>query len=157
MVVKITNYGGVVQSIWVPDKRGHLKDVVLGFPKLSDYVSDFTQGATQTPWPAPGGSGDTYFGAIIGRYANRIANASFTLNGKTYKLDANNGPNTLHGGYYGWNTVVWTASGHGIRWRLADPDSHLPGRRGVPPHAEPGVHRIPGRHQGDGDLHPHQG
>ncbi|MBO0885575.1 MAG: hypothetical protein J2P17_35635, partial [Mycobacterium sp.] len=102
MVVKITNYGGVVQSIWVPDKRGHLTNVALGFPKLSDYVSDFTQGATQNPWPAAGGSGDTYFGAIIGRYANRIANASFKLNGTTYKLDANNGTNTLHGGYYGW-------------------------------------------------------
>ena len=110
MTVKITNYGGVVQSIWVPDRRGRLVDVALGFPKLSDYVDDFTQGATQTPWPEAGGSGDTYFGAIIGRYANRIANHSFNLDGKPYTLDANNGDNTLHGGYLGWNTVVWNAS-----------------------------------------------
>jgi aldose 1-epimerase len=110
MVVKITNFGGVVQSIWVPDKRGRAKDVVLGFPTLSDYVNDFFQGHNGTPWPAPGGSGNTYFGAIIGRYANRIANASFPLNGTTYTLDANNGPNTLHGGFLGWNTAVWNAA-----------------------------------------------
>ena len=113
MTVKITNFGGVVQSIWVPDKRGHAKDVVLGFPSLSDYVNDFFQGHTGTPWPAPGGSGDTYFGAIIGRYANRIANAAFTIpgaNGGSYTLDANNGPNTLHGGFLGWNTAVWSAA-----------------------------------------------
>jgi aldose 1-epimerase len=117
MSVKITNYGGVVQSIWVPDRSGTLRDVALGFPSLSDYVDDFTQGANSTSWPLPGGSGDTYFGAIIGRYANRIANASFTMsctacdnNGVTYTLDANNGTNTLHGGYLGWNTVVWSAT-----------------------------------------------
>ena len=110
MVVKISNYGGVVQSIWVPDRHGHLTNVALGFPRLSDYVADFTQGETGTPFPAAGGSGDTYFGAIIGRYANRIGNASFDLNGKTYTLDANNGTATLHGGYLGWNTAVWTPS-----------------------------------------------
>ena len=110
MKVAITNYGGVVQSIWVPDRRGRLVNVALGFPRLSDYVADFTQGATQSPWPESGGSGDTFFGAIIGRYANRIADHSFTLNGNPYTLDANNGKNTLHGGYLGWNTVVWKAS-----------------------------------------------
>jgi aldose 1-epimerase len=111
MTVNITNYGGVVQSIWVPDSKGRTKDVVLGFPKLTDYVNDFEQGAAKTSWPLPGGSGDTYFGAIIGRYANRIAGASFQLNGgKTYTLDANNGTNTLHGGFLGWNTMVWSAS-----------------------------------------------
>jgi len=106
MTVNITNYGGVVQSIWVPDRHGHTANVVLGFSKLSDYVNDFEH----QPWPASGGSGDTYFGAIIGRYANRIANASFTLNGTTYTLPANNGPNTLHGGPNSWNTKVWSAS-----------------------------------------------
>ncbi|HEY1713246.1 MAG TPA: aldose epimerase family protein [Solirubrobacteraceae bacterium] len=110
MTVNITNYGGVVQSIWVPDNHGGAKDVALGFPKLTDYVNDFEQGAAKTSWPLPGGSGDTYFGAVIGRYANRIANASFQLNGKTYTLDANNGTNTLHGGFLGWNTVVWSGS-----------------------------------------------
>ena len=110
MTVKITNYGGVVQSILVPDRKGNQVNVALGFPRLSDYVSDFTQGATGNAWPLSGGSGDTYFGAIIGRYANRIANASFSLNSKTYTLDANNGPNTLHGGYLGWNTRIWNGS-----------------------------------------------
>ncbi|HEY6526276.1 MAG TPA: aldose epimerase family protein, partial [Solirubrobacteraceae bacterium] len=90
--------------------KGGTTNVALGFSNLNDYVSDFTQGADQTPWPLAGGSGDTYFGAIIGRYANRIANASFDLNGQTYKLDANNGSNTLHGGYLGWNTQVWSGS-----------------------------------------------
>ncbi len=106
--MKITNYGGVVQSILVPNRNGGTTDVALGFPNLQDYVDDFTQGATGTAWPLSGGSGDTFFGAIIGRYANRIANASFNLNGTTYTLDANNGQNTLHGGYLGWNTDVWT-------------------------------------------------
>jgi aldose 1-epimerase len=110
MKVNITNFGGVVQSIWVPDNRGRAKDVALGFSSLSDYVNDFLQGHTGTPWPAPGGSGDTYFGAIIGRYANRIANASFDLNNTHYTLDANNGVNTLHGGFLGWNTAVWSAA-----------------------------------------------
>ena len=98
MVVRISNYGGVVQSILVPDRDGRVKNVALGFPKLSDYVNDFEN----QPWPAAGGSGDTYFGAIIGRYANRIAGAQFTLNGKNYPLGSgppcpatpapNNGP-----------------------------------------------------------------
>jgi aldose 1-epimerase len=109
MIVKITNYGGVVQSIWVPDRTGRLKNVALGFPTLSDYVNDFEN----QPWPAAGGSGDTYFGAIIGRYANRIANHSFTLNGTTYQLVGNNGTNnvnTLHGGPDAYNAQVWTGT-----------------------------------------------
>jgi aldose 1-epimerase len=109
MIVKITNYGGVVQSIWVPDRAGQLKNVALGFPKLSDYVNDFEN----QPWPAAGGSGDTYFGGIIGRYANRIADHSFTLNGTTYQLAGNNGPNnvnTLHGGPDAYNTQIWAAT-----------------------------------------------
>src|SRR5918911_946447 len=117
MTVKISNYGGVVQSIWVPTRGGGVKNVALGFPKLSDYVKDFTQGATGKPWPLPGGSGNTYFGAIIGRYANRIANHSFTMkcshcsnNGVTYNLPNNNNGNTLHGGFRGWNTKVWSPS-----------------------------------------------
>ncbi len=113
MIVKITNYGGVVQSIWVPDRNGKLTNVALGFPKLSDYVTDFTN-------PPAGGSGDTYFGAIIGRYANRIAGARFTLGGKDYPLGSgppcpatptpNNGPNLLHGGPNSYNTQVWDAT-----------------------------------------------
>ena len=115
--VKITNFGATVQSLWVPDRRGHIVNVALGFPRLSDYVNDFLQQHTGVGWPLPGGSGDTYFGATIGRYANRIANHSFTMqctscsnNGVTYTLPANNGTNTLHGGDLGWNTMVWTAT-----------------------------------------------
>jgi aldose 1-epimerase len=125
MIVKITNYGGVVQSIWVPDRTGRLKNVALGFPKLSDYVNDFEN----QPWPAAGGSGDTFFGAIIGRYANRIANHSFTLNGTTYQLVGNNGPNninTLHGGPDAFNTKVWAAtpsrSAHAVSLKLTYTD-----------------------------------
>ena len=103
MTVKISNYGGVVQSIWVPDRAGHVRNVALGFSKLADYVKDFTN-------PPAGGSGDTYFGSIVGRYANRIANGQFTLNGVTYHLPQNNGPNTLHGGPNAYNTQVWQAS-----------------------------------------------
>ncbi len=106
MSVRITNYGGVVQSIWVPDRTGQVRNVVLGFSNLQDYVTDFTN-------PPAGGSGDTYFGAIIGRYANRIGNHQFTLDGHTYVLPGNNGPNninTLHGGPNAWNTKVWNAT-----------------------------------------------
>lgn len=133
MIVKITNYGGVVQSIWVPDRRGVLKDVSLGFPKLSDYVNDFQN----QPWPASGGSGETYFGAIIGRYANRIANHSFTLNGTTYQLVGNNGPNnvnTLHGGPDSYNTQVWSATpvklAHAVALKLTYTDPS--GKNGFP-------------------------
>jgi aldose 1-epimerase len=117
MTVDITNFGAVVQSIRVPDRAGRATDVALGFPTLSDYVNDFLQQHTGVPWPLPGGSGDTYFGATIGRYANRIADHSFTMtctdcsnNGVTYTLPANNGTATLHGGDLGWNTKVWTAT-----------------------------------------------
>jgi aldose 1-epimerase len=109
MVVKITNYGAVVQSIWVPSSHAGVANVALGFRSLGDYVNDFQH----QPWPAAGGSGDTFFGAAIGRYANRIADHSFTLNGKHYTLVGNNGPNnisTLHGGPNAWNTHVWSAS-----------------------------------------------
>jgi aldose 1-epimerase len=133
MIVKISNYGGVVQSIWVPDRTGQLKNVALGFPKLSDYVNDFEN----QPWPATGGSGETYFGGIIGRYANRIADASFTLNGTLYGLGGgpnscgsavhpNNGPNLLHGGPLSYNTRVWAATpktlSNGVELRLSYTD-----------------------------------
>lgn len=110
MKVKISSYGADVQSILVPNNRGRMTNVALGFPTLADYVADFTQGANQTSWPIPSGSGDTYFGATIGQYANRIAKGQFSLNGQTYKLDINNGVNSLHGGYLGWNTDVWSGT-----------------------------------------------
>jgi aldose 1-epimerase len=123
MTVKITNYGGVVQSISVPDRRGHVKNVALGFSNLQGYVTDFTN-------PPPGGSGNTYFGAIIGRYANRIANGKFTLDGTTYTLPQNNGPNTLHGGPDAYNTQVWQATTEtgadsvSLKLTYTDPDGY---------------------------------
>lgn len=92
MVAKITNYGAIVTELRVPDRKGQLGDVVLGFDKVGDYVE-------KSP----------YFGAIVGRVANRIANATFELEGKTYKLAANNAPHHLHGGKKGWDKVIWTA------------------------------------------------
>jgi aldose 1-epimerase len=102
MTVKITNFGGIVQQIDVPDKNGKVGDVSLGFKNLAGYVAN---DATKQP---TGGSGTTYFGATIGRYGNRIAKGMFTLNGKTYHLPINNGPNSLHGGTNAWNKQVWT-------------------------------------------------
>jgi aldose 1-epimerase len=89
---KISNYGGIVVSISVPDRNGHFGDVVLGYDNLDDYLK-------QNP----------FFGAMVGRYGNRIAGAKFTLGGKEFKLAANNGPNSLHGGLKGFDKVVWTA------------------------------------------------
>ena len=76
MSVEITNYGGIVRSILVPDRAGRVENVALGFPRLADYIENSAR-------PAPGGSGTTYFGATVGRYANRIANGKFTLAGRT--------------------------------------------------------------------------
>lgn len=95
--VKITNYGGIITSLKVPDKEGNLEDVVLGFDTLEGYTSEAYKEA------------GPYFGAIIGRYGNRIANAKFTLDGEEYQLAPNNNPNHLHGGVKGYDKVVWEA------------------------------------------------
>lgn len=94
MEVKITNYGGTVTSIKVKDRHGKFDDVVLGFDNLDGYTSK---------------TNDAYFGAIIGRYANRIANGTFTLDGHVYHVPINNGPNSLHGGTKGFDKRVWRA------------------------------------------------
>jgi aldose 1-epimerase len=94
MEVDIITYGGRVQSIKVPDKNGKIEDVALGFDDLQGYLS----------------KDDPYFGALIGRYGNRIAKGEFTLDGKTYRLPINNGPNSLHGGTTGFDKKVWAAS-----------------------------------------------
>jgi len=91
-VVKITNYGGIITSIIVPDKIGKFDDIVLGFNTLNKYLK-----------------AHPYFGAIIGRYANRISKAKFFLNGNEYKLATNNGKNHLHGGIKGFDKVLWKA------------------------------------------------
>jgi aldose 1-epimerase len=94
MEARITNYGGILVSLLVPDRSGKPGDVVLGYDSLSSYLK-------ATP----------YFGAIVGRYGNRIGKARFTLDGKDYVLNANDGPNTLHGGLKGFDKVVWDADG----------------------------------------------
>jgi len=90
--VEITNYGGAVVTIRTPDRRGRMADIALGYAEPSGYVAD-----------------TSYFGALIGRYANRIARGSFRLNGVEYQLARNNDPNHLHGGVRGFNKVVWQA------------------------------------------------
>lgn len=94
MQVAITNYGGTIVSILVPDKSGKMGDVALGFDNVSGYTQD----------PPP-----PYFGATIGRYGNRIGKGTFQLDGKTYHLPINNGENSLHGGNKGFDKRVWTA------------------------------------------------
>ncbi len=93
MKVSILSYGGIIQSIAVPDKNGKLADIVLGFDKLEDYLK-----------PNP------YFGAIIGRYGNRVAKGRFTLKGKQYQIPLNDGPNALHGGPEGFDKKLWQAT-----------------------------------------------
>jgi len=90
---RISYYGGIVVSIKVPDRNGQLGDVVLGYDNLDDYIKN-----------------NPFFGAMVGRYGNRIAKGKFTLDGKQYTLATNNYPNALHGGLKGFDKVVWGAS-----------------------------------------------
>jgi len=89
----ICTYGGIVVWLKVPDRDGRMQDVVLGYDDLAGYLKE-----------------SPYFGALIGRYGNRIAKGKFTLDGRTYTLPQNDGPNTLHGGRKGFDKVVWKAS-----------------------------------------------
>jgi aldose 1-epimerase len=88
----ICNYGGLVTSLKMPDKRGQFGDVVLGYDNVADYIKS-----------------SPYFGALVGRYGNRIALGQFTLDGKQYTLATNNVPNSLHGGVKGFDKVMWSA------------------------------------------------
>jgi len=90
--VRLTNYGGIITSLKTPDRSGRFDDIVLGYDSLSGYLRN-----------------SPYFGAIVGRYGNRIAKGRFTLDGTTYRLAVNNGPNSLHGGIRGFDKVVWHA------------------------------------------------
>ncbi|MEE6168298.1 MULTISPECIES: aldose epimerase family protein [unclassified Mycolicibacterium] len=97
MHVRILNYGGIIQSIDVPDRNGHANNVVLGFPNLAGYLNNT-------------GDAKTYFGAIIGRYGNRIAKGAFSLNGTQHHVPINNNGNSLHGGTVGFDAKVWQAT-----------------------------------------------
>jgi aldose 1-epimerase len=117
--VTVLDHGGVVQSVLAPDRIGERADIVLGFDEATPY-------ATVSP----------YFGALVGRYANRIAAARFSLNGREYRLEANNGPNSLHGGPGGFDKQRWDAEelgAGGVRLSLVSPDGDegFPGRLAV--------------------------
>ncbi|HYP07741.1 MAG TPA: aldose epimerase family protein [Bryobacteraceae bacterium] len=96
MEASITTYGAIVTSLRTPDRAGKMADVVLGFDTMQGYLSDHP-----------------YFGAVVGRYGNRIAKGRFSLSGKEYKLATNNGPNALHGGLKGFDKQVWQAQSIG--------------------------------------------
>ncbi|WP_330177857.1 galactose mutarotase [Streptomyces sp. NBC_01498] len=119
--VRVLTYGGVLQSVEVPDRDGVRANVVLGFEDVAGYVD----------CPSP------YFGALIGRYANRIAGGVFTLDGRAHRLPRNDGPNCLHGGGRGFDKRVWAAEpaadGYGVRLSLVSPDGEegFPGRLDV--------------------------
>ncbi|WNZ11839.1 aldose epimerase family protein [Streptomyces sp. 11x1] len=116
--VRVLTYGGIVQSVEIPDRDGRTADVVLGFAGIDGYLRH------QGP----------FFGALIGRYANRIAGGRFTLDGRTYELVRNNPPNSLHGGPLGFDKRVWeaegVAGGAGVRLSRVSPDGEegFPGR-----------------------------
>ncbi len=97
LTVKFMSYGGIITEIDAPDRHGKTADVVLGFPTLKDYETTSAQDGL-------------YFGALIGRYANRIAKGHFTLDGHDYALPVNNGPNSLHGGIVGFDKKNWTVT-----------------------------------------------
>ena len=111
VICKIANYGGTITELHVPDRNGRLADVVLGYDDLKGYET-----------------GKCYFGALIGRVANRIAGSRFTLDGQSYQLPANEGPNHLHGGIPGFDKVAWNAepvvteSGAALRLTYTSPD-----------------------------------
>ena len=115
--LRAMTYGGIITSVKVPDRSGTLGDIVLGFDTIDGYLKE-----------------SPYFGALIGRYGNRIAKGQFTLGGKTFKLATNNGPNHLHGGVKGFDKVVWnalpgeSAEGVSITFTRTSPD----GEEGYP-------------------------
>lgn len=113
--VGIINYGAAIVSIATPDVQGRMADVVLGFEKTSGYQS------TENP----------YFGACCGRFANRLAKGRFFLDGEAYSVAVNNGPNSLHGGLFGFDKKIWDAEiigDHGVSMTLVSPD----GEEGYP-------------------------
>src|SRR5438105_13721939 len=118
VVVRAMTYGAIITAVRTPDRAGHLDDIALGFDSLAGYLGEHP-----------------YFGALVGRYANRIARGQFTLDGVTYHLALNNGPNSLHGGRRGFDKVLWTgesvpgpnAAGVSLRYTSVDGEEGYPG------------------------------
>ena len=112
IAIAVSDYGATLQALVVPDAGGRPTDVVLGHDGLAEYVA-----------------GETYFGAVAGRYGNRIRDGRFTLDGVAHQLDRNEGRNHLHGGTRGFDRQVWEASptpeGDGVRLALASPDGDM--------------------------------
>jgi len=121
--VQVMNYGGYVLSIKTPDRTGKVADVVLGFDEPAQY------------YEANHGKGNPFFGPIVGRYANRIAHAKFTLDGKEYNTPKNDGDNTLHSGPDGFHSQLWTgkiiADGVELKYLSKDGESGFPGNLSV--------------------------
>lgn len=120
LTLRVLTYGGVVQSLEVPDARGRVANVVLGFATLEGYLA----------------AGDAYFGGVVGRFANRLTDGRFGLDGKTYSVDINAGGNCLHGGKSGFDKRLWQAEPIGdddLRLSLTSPDGDqgFPGRLSV--------------------------
>ncbi|MFZ1290692.1 MAG: aldose epimerase family protein [Melioribacteraceae bacterium] len=117
MKAQLIEFGATLVSLSVPDKNGKIEDIVLGYDKLEDYIN-----------------GTSYFGAIVGRYGNRIGNGKFTLDGKEYQLSINDGKNHLHGGIVGYNKVFWkgeileSKEGESVKFSYFSPD----GEEGYP-------------------------
>ena len=109
--VRIMTYGGIVVSLKAPDKSGKVSDIVLGYDTLEGYLS----------------GNKAYFGAIVGRYANRIAKGRFTVDGVSYQLPTNDGPNALHGGTRGFDKLVWKAKQipNGVELSHVSPDGDM--------------------------------
>lgn len=122
MVVKLIDYGAIVTELWAPDRDGKMDDIVLGYDNLEDYIA-------VTP----------YFGAIVGRYGNRIAFGQFSIDGESFELATNNDANHLHGGIVGFDKVVWKseaysgndAAGVKLRYRSKDAEEGYPGNLDV--------------------------
>ena len=116
--VRVMTYGAIITVVRAPDRTGQLDDIALGFDSLAGYLGEHP-----------------YFGALVGRYANRIARGQFTLDGVTYHLALNNGPNSLHGGRRGFDKVLWTgesvpgpnAAGVSLRYTSVDGEEGYPG------------------------------
>ena len=120
MQVSILDYGGTISKLMVPDRNGNMDDVVLGFVTFSGYLQ----------------KNDPYIGSLVGRYANRIANAKFTIDGKTYTLAANDHGNSLHGGNVGFDKVMWTVEKIGdsslrLTYKSKDGEEGYPGNLNV--------------------------